>query len=100
MIIGKNNRETTPPHQRERMANATENNRETKPPHHTRERERERERERGSHRNRRTFYVDGKNRHQNHKALDRNMKILGNTISNVVHEMNPTAPLLLVSSLA
>ena len=41
MVIGKNNRETTPPHQRERMANATENNRETKPPHHTRERERE-----------------------------------------------------------
>ena len=39
MVIGKNNRETTPPHQRERMANATENNRETKPPHHTRERE-------------------------------------------------------------
>ena len=24
MVIGKNNRETTPPHQRERMANATE----------------------------------------------------------------------------
>ena len=41
MVIGKNNRETTPPHQRERMANATENNRETKPPHHTREREKE-----------------------------------------------------------
>ena len=49
MVIGKNNRETTPPHQRERMANATENNRETKPPHHTRERER------GSHTRRRTF---------------------------------------------
>ena len=47
MVIGKNNRETTPPHQRERMANATENNRETKPPHHTRERE--------SHTNRHTF---------------------------------------------
>ena len=46
MVIGKNNRETTPPHQRERMANATENNRERKPPHHTKERERERERER------------------------------------------------------
>ena len=32
-----------------------------------------------------------KNRHQNHKALDSNMKIVCNTISNVVHEMNPTA---------
>ena len=32
-----------------------------------------------------------KTMHQNQKALDRNMKILGNTISNVVHEMNPTA---------
>ena len=35
--------------------------------------------------------IDRKTRHQNQKALDRNMKTLGNTISNVVHEMNPTA---------
>ena len=33
----------------------------------------------------------GKTRHQNQKALDRNMKSLGNTISNVGHEMNPAA---------
>ena len=33
----------------------------------------------------------GKARHQNQKALDRNMKSLGNTISNVGHEMNPAA---------
>ena len=33
----------------------------------------------------------GKTRHQNQKALDRNMKSLGITISNVVHEMNPAA---------
>ena len=32
-----------------------------------------------------------KSRHQNQKALRRNMKILGNTITNVVQEMNPTA---------
>ena len=35
--------------------------------------------------------IDWKNRHQNQKALDRNMNTLENTISNVVHEMNPTA---------
>ena len=69
--------------------------------HTTPEREREREREReGATEIDVQFTLVGKNRHQNHKALDRNMKILGNTISNVVHEMNPTAPLLLVSSLA
>ena len=32
-----------------------------------------------------------KSKHQTQKALKRNMKILGNTIRNVVHEMNPTA---------
>ena len=81
------------------MANATENNRERENRHTTPERERARERE-GATEIDVHFTLIGKNRHQNHKALDRNMKIFGNTISNVVHEMNPTAPLLLVSSLA
>ena len=35
--------------------------------------------------------MTGKSRHENQKALDRNMKILGNAITNVVHKMNPTA---------
>ena len=57
MAIGKNNKETTPPHQRERMANATENNRETKPPHHTRERERDKRRTFSDNRARNTINV-------------------------------------------
>ena len=97
MGIGKNNRETTPPHQRENgKCNRKQQREKTATPH---QREREQERE-GATEIDVHFTLIGKNRHQNHKALDRNMKILGNTISNVVHEMNPTAPLLLVSSLA